>query len=151
MNSAARYLNPDPGLQGVCEGPEFRTSGLLLWQKTRTSLHWPRASRWHGSQAWATLSHPEGKAKAVRSPPLRTSRLKWQASLCGRWAEPGQAWKGTGITWSPWKGIPEREAFELKSQRIQPVFDDDSYNLRRTAQCSNLCGAEALECQGNPV
>lgn len=100
----------------------------------------------------------KARQEAVRSPPptpragtLQASRPKWQVSLCGRWADPGQAWKRTGVTWSPWKGIPKREASELKSQRIQPVFDDDSYSLRRTAQCSDLCGAGALECQGNPV
>lgn len=136
------------------------SSDFLLWQKTRNSHggHRLQASGWHGIQAWGTLSHPEGKAgDCQKSPPtpragaLQASRPKWQVSLCGRWADPGQAWKRTGVTWSPWKGIPKREASELKSQRIQPVFDDDSYSLRRTAQCSDLCGAEALECQGNPV
>lgn len=96
--------------------------------------------------------HPQPPNPPLPPPPaLPSSRPKWQASLCGRWAEPGQAWKGTGVTWSPWKWIPERESFELRSQRIRPVFDDDSYHLRRTAQCSDLCGAEALECQGNPA
>lgn len=157
MNSAARCLNPDPGLQGVCEGPEFRLPPVAEDQ----NFPWgPQASGFW--MAWnSSLGHSfpprrqGGRLSEVPPTPragaLQASRPKWQVSLCGRWADPGQAWKRTGVTWSPWKGIPKREASELKSQRIQPVFDDDSYSLRRTAQCSDLCGAEALECQGNPV
>lgn len=121
-----------PGLQGVCEGPEFRTSGLRLWQTSRTSLCGSqRLPDGIGAKPQALLPPGRQGGSCQKFPaPLHPAQNK-QAQVAGNpvW-QVGGAWAGLEtnrghlLTWSPWKGIPERETFKLKSQSIQPVFDD---------------------------
>lgn len=72
-----------------------------------------------------TPSHQGGKEKAVRSPPLTPPQNR-QAQVADKpvW-QLGEAWaglegnRGHVLTWSPWKGIPGKETYELKSQSIE--------------------------------
>lgn len=97
-----------------------QTDQVLPWQRTRASLYEPQASR-----AKPRHSHQGGKEKAVRSPPLTPPQYR-QAQVADKpeW-QLGEAWtglegnRGHVLTWSPWKGIPGKKTFELKSQSIE--------------------------------
>jgi hypothetical protein len=112
-------------------GPELPFKGHRLPDGKRAKpLHsFPPGRQGKGCQKSSSTSPQNGQAQGAGKP-------VWQL---------GKAWAGLEgnrghlLTWSPWKGIPGKETFELKSQSIKA----SSLSLVTMITISGLPSAQA--------